>query len=262
MIKKNLFIAWLCGLLTACATTPATGPSVEHGFSSALSGLGHLLLSPLQIAAGLLEGIASVPYYLATNLNTLNQGLIQAQAHINLEDTYQSAYGKSLAEVPPSGDTGVVFTRMQQATQFFQKILQQYGVYDSQYYLLTSIEDSPGENVLLSVVYRPFTTIEVVDKHYPQRIRSFSTTDRLFYEPFRTDNHGKPLDTVIDWAAFPKKLLQTQKAQAILLTLAANSVLNHKKTPDYWEIEPRWLAGEAQEIVRQRTEEMNRKIGS
>ncbi|NJO14647.1 MAG: hypothetical protein HC877_02565 [Thioploca sp.] len=88
MIKKNLLIAGLGGLLTAGATTTATGVSVEHGFPSALSGLGHLLLSPLQIAADLLEGIASVPYYLTTHLNTLNQGLIQAQAHINLEDTY------------------------------------------------------------------------------------------------------------------------------------------------------------------------------
>ena len=262
MIKKSLIIIGLGGLLSACATSPATGPSAEHGFSSALGGLGHLLLSPLQIAAGLLEGIASVPYYLATNLNTINQGLIQAQANINLEDTYQSAYGKSLTEVPPSGDTGVVFTRMQQATRYFQKILQQYGVYDSQYYLLASIEDPTGENVLLSVVYRPFTTIEVFDKHYPQRTRSFSVTDRLFYEPFRTDTQGKPLDTLIDWAAFPKKLLQTQKAQAILLTLAANSVLSHKQTPEYWEIETRWLAGEASEIVRQRTKEMNQKIGT
>ncbi len=97
MINKNLLIAGLGGLLTTCATTPATVPSVEDGFSSALSGLRHLLLSPLQIAAGLLEGIASVPYYLTTHLNTLNQGLIQAQAHINLEDTYQSAYSKSSA---------------------------------------------------------------------------------------------------------------------------------------------------------------------
>lgn len=262
MLKQKLIILGFGGLLAACATSPATGPSVEHGFSSALSGLGHLLLSPLQIAAGLLEGIASVPYYLATNLNTLNQGLIQAQAKINLEDTYQSAYGKSLTEVPPNGETGVVFTRMRQASQYFQKILQQYGVYDSQYYLLASIEDPPGENVLLSVVYRPFTTIEVFDKHYPQRLRSFSVTDRLFYEPFRTDSQSKPLDTLIDWAAFPKQVLQTQKSQAILLTLAANSVLSHKQAPEYWEIEPRWLAGEASAIVKQKTAEMNKKLGN
>jgi len=31
---------------------------VEQGLSIALTGLGHLLLSPLQIAVGLLEGIA------------------------------------------------------------------------------------------------------------------------------------------------------------------------------------------------------------
>ncbi|HIE00029.1 MAG TPA: hypothetical protein EYP59_07030 [Thiotrichaceae bacterium] len=62
MKKKRLVFLGLC-LISACATPqrPHEGPNVGHGFSMAIAGLGHLLLSPLQIAAGLLEGIASVP---------------------------------------------------------------------------------------------------------------------------------------------------------------------------------------------------------
>ncbi len=251
---------WFC-LIASCATPPTNGPSPQHGFSTALSGLGHLLLSPFQIAVGLLEGIASVPYYLSTNLNTINQGLIEAQANITLEDTYESAYGKPLSQVPPSGDTGMVFRRMKSATQFFQKVLKQYGVYDNHRYILTSVEENGSEYVLLAVVYRPVDTIEVVDKYNSQRTRSFSATDRLFYEAFATDVHGNPLDKVIDWAAFQKSAIQTQKAQAILITLAANSVLNNKQSPHYWEIERRWFAGEAEQIVKQRAEEMNTRMG-
>jgi len=263
MMKKFL-IALLCfGFISACgAPSPKkNGPSVEHGLSTALVGLGHLLLSPIQIAAGLLEGIASVPYYLSTSLYSINQGLVQAQAGISLDDTYESAYGERLKDVPESGDTGVVFRRMKHATQFFQKVLKEYGVSDSNYYILTSIEDNDGRYTLLAVVYRPTENIEVIDKRDANKKRSFSTVDRLFYEPFRQQSNGDELDTVIDWAAIPIESHQTQKAQAILITLAANAVLNDKKTPEYWDIEKRWLAGEAREIVEQRVDEMNKRMG-
>jgi hypothetical protein len=260
---KNILILLLCCSFLSCTTAPSPkeGPSVKHGFSTALAGLGHLLLSPIQIAAGLLEGIASVPYYLSTSLQEINQGLIAAQADITLDDTYESAYGKRLSQVPESGETGVIFRRMKHATQFFQTVLKQYGVADSNHYILTSLEESSREYTLLAVVYRPFDTIEVIDKYEGQRIRSFSLTDRLFYEPYAQDSNGNRLDTVIDWAALPLDATQTQKAQAIFMTLAANSVLNDKKTPDYWDIERRWLKGQAREIVEQHATEMNRRMG-
>ncbi len=261
---KKFFIALLCfGFISACgAPSPKkSGPSMEHGLSTALAGLGHLLLSPIQIAAGLLEGIASVPYYLSTSLHSINQGLIEAQAGITLDDTYESAYGERLKDVPKSGDIGVVFRRMKHATQFFQKVLKEYGVYESNHYILTSIEDNSGQYTLLAVVYRPTEQIEVIDKRDVNKKRSFSSVDRLFYEPFGQHSNGNPLDALIDWAALPNELIKTQKAQAILITLAANAVLNDKRTPEYWHIENRWLAGEAREIVEQRIEEMNKRMG-
>jgi hypothetical protein len=258
-MKKSTIILLSFGLISACASPPIKEEQTVHGL--ALAGLGHSPLSSYQIAAGYLSGIASVPYCFSTSLQTINQGLVEAQADITLDDTYKSAYGKPLKAVPESGDTGVVFDRMKHATPFFQKVLKQYGVSESNYYILTGIEASSGKYTLLAVVYRPTDSIEVMDKREANKKRSLSTVDMLFYEPFQQDATGKSLDTIIDWAALPKESFQTQKAQAILLTLAANAVLNEKRTPEYWDIEKRWLAGKAREIVEQRTKDMNKRMG-
>ncbi|EIJ41985.1 hypothetical protein BegalDRAFT_1082 [Beggiatoa alba B18LD] len=259
---KSIRLLVLCGVLTACATPNQNAPSVVHGFSSALTGLGILILSPIQIAAGLLEGIAAVPYYMATSTRQINTGLIQAQAKITLDDTYEAAYGKRLADVPDSGETGVVFQRMKHATTFFQQILRQYGVVDSEQYYLTSIDTANEAGyTLLAVVHRPTQSIQVMDKYQPNMVRTFTNTDRLFYEPFQVDSNKRPLDTVIDWAALKTNDLHTQKAQAVLLTLAANAVVSHKQSPDYWQIEKRWIAGEYQVITEQRTRYVGERMG-
>ncbi len=258
-MRKSLIVILGFGLISACAPPAIKEEPSVHGL--ALAGLGHSSLSSNQIAAGYLSGIASIPYYFSTSLQTINQGLVEAQADITLDDTYESAYGKPLKEVPESGDTGVVFDLMKHATPFFQKVLKQYGVSESNDYILTGIEASSGKYTLLAVVYRPTARIEVMDKREANKNRSLTTVDMLFYEPYQQDANGNPLDTIIDWAALPKESFQTQKAQAILLTLAANAVLNEKRTPEYWDIEKRWLAGKAREIVEQRTKDMNKRMG-
>ena len=46
--------------------------------------------------------------------------------------------------------------------------------------------------------------------------------------------------------------IKTQKAQALLITLAANSVIEGKRSLEYWEIERQWIAGEYQQITAER----------
>lgn len=259
---KKLLILLLCfSFLSGCATPQREAPCIENGIFTALNGLGHFLLSPIQIAAGLLEGMASLPYYLSTQLQTINQGLVDAQADITLNNTYKSAYGKRLSEVSLRFDTDIVFSTMKQATQFLQQVFKQYGISDSSHYILTSIDESRDQYTLLAIVYRPVDTITVIDKQDGKTTRSFSFNDRLFYEPYQRDTRGNPLDIVIDWAALSKISIQSQKAQAILITLAANSVLNDKKTPKYWNIEKRWLAGGARHIVKKRSEDIKKRMG-
>ncbi len=121
-MKKAIVIVLCLSLIIGCATTEQKSANPEHGFGGALKGLTNLVLSPIQIAVGLVEGIASMPYYLATNIHDINKGMIKADASITLDDTYDSAYGTRLAGVPESGDTGEVFRRMKHATDYFQKV--------------------------------------------------------------------------------------------------------------------------------------------
>lgn len=252
--------------LVACAS-PEGGPAGKgdqkagRGFSVALKGIVQLVLSPLQIAAGLLEGIASIPYYLSTSLQDINKGMIDAQAKITLDDTYESAYGKRISAVPPSGDTGEVFRRMIHATEYFQKVLSRYGVRNADHYILVSIDTANNMGyTLFAVVYRPQPAIRVIDKYDGQTIRNFTRDDRLFYEPFEKDASGKALDMIIDWAGLPRDLILTQKAQALMITMAANAVVNEKRSPDYWEIEKRWIDGDYLAIVEQKMNSVKNKM--
>lgn len=262
-MKSKIFVVITAFMiLFACAAPDQQGPSPGHGMSSAMQGFAHFILSPLQIAAGLLEGIASVPYFLSTNIHEVNRGMVEAQAQIALEDTYEAAYGTKLTEVPDSGDTGEVFRRMKHATESFQKVLKTYGVHDAERYILTSIDTANKEGfTLFAVVHRPADAIEVFDKYNPSLVRKFRKADRLFYEPYQKDVTGRELDGIVDWAALPREDIKTQKAQAILITLAANSVVEGKKSPEYWEIERRWIAGQFREITNERLVAVRERMG-
>ena len=260
-MKKNIIMV-LCGLLlVSCTTTNPDGKRVQSGFGKAFVGITQLVLSPLQIAAGLLEGMASMPYYLSTSLENINKGLIASNAKVTLDDTYESAYGKRISSVKPSGDTGEAFQRMKHASEYFQKVLSRYGVKDANHYFLTSIDTANSKGfTLFAVIYRPKDTIKVIDKYDGVTLQTFSRSDRLFYEPYATEASGKPLDTLIDWSGMPRDLIKTQKAQAIMLTMAANSVVNEKLSPEYWAVEKRWIAGEFEEIAEQKMSAVRNKM--
>ena len=56
----SLFVGMF--LISACATPQRGGPDLERGLIGMFKGLGHLVLSPFQIAAGLAEGaLGSLP---------------------------------------------------------------------------------------------------------------------------------------------------------------------------------------------------------
>jgi hypothetical protein len=261
---RKIFIVILAGLffISACSSPRQSGPNAGHGFSSVLKGLKQLILSPVQIAAGLLEGVASLPYYAGTTLADINKGLVSANAKVTLDDTYESAYGKRINQVDPSGDTGEVFRRMKHASEYFQKVLQRYGVADPSNYFLASIDTANKKGyTLFAVVYRPTKSITVIDKYDGKTVRNFTSSDRLFYEPFQTDIRGNPLDTIIDYAGMPLDQYGTQKQQAILLTLAANAVASDKKRSDYWEAEKRWIAGQFEEILKSQSQKVEKSMG-
>ena len=260
-MKKLILILLGLTVLVSCVATTQEGKKVQTGFGKTFSGIARMVLSPLQIAAGLVEGISAMPYYLSTSLDTINKGLIASNAKVTLDDTYESAYGKRISRVPESGDTGEVFQRMKHASEYFQKVLNRYGVRDAEHYILTSIDTANSKGfTLFAVVYRPMDTIKVIDKYDGVTVRTFSRTDRLYYEPFAKDVDGRPVDTVIDWSGMPRELIKTQKAQAVMLTMAANVVANEKKSPEYWDAEKRWIAGEFEDITEQKMNAVRNKM--
>jgi len=249
-------------VFTACATPPQNDPNGKSGGSLLIRGFTNLVLSPFQIAAGLLQGVAALPYYASTGLQEINQGMVKAQARVTLDDTYEAAYGKRINQVSADGDTGEVFRRMKHATEFFQKVLKQYGVRDHENYILTSIDTANKDGyTLFAVVYRPVKSIKVIDKYDGKSVQHFTSEDRLFYEPFATDVNGKPIDTVIDWGGVPTSAYRTQKQQAVLLTLAANSVASEKRRSDYWEVEKRWITGEYLATMNSQAQRVQQALG-
>ncbi|MEE8499743.1 MAG: hypothetical protein V3S27_04150, partial [Kiloniellales bacterium] len=88
-----------------------------------------------------------------------------------------------------------------------------------------------------------------------------SPGNRSYYKPYERDARGQPLDVVIDWAGVPRTTIKTQKGQAILMTLAANSVIINRRSDSYWDIEKRWIEGDYKRIVAERKAQLDRRMG-
>ena len=221
--------------------------------------LGYLVASPLLILAGLLEGIVTAPYLLNADLHEMNRNMVRANTRVSFDETYQYAYDRRLADVPESGDTGQAFRHMSEATPHFQNVLKGYGVEDYDRYLLTAVRTADRAGyTLYAVVYRPAREVRIFDES--NRARMVAPGDPSYYRPFQQDANGQPLDVVIDWAGVPRTTIKTQKGQAILMTLAANSVLINRRSDEYWIAERRWVAGDYEGVVAERKVDIDRRM--
>ncbi len=250
--------------LTACGPPPrpgAEGPSPAHGFETAGIGIGQLILSPFMIAAGLLEGIVTLPYFMAADLHELNRGMYESGAQVSMDRTYRYAYEQPLDQVPADGGTGKVFRHMSEATRHFQRVLLGYGVPDYNEYVLTAVRTADREGyTLYAVVHRPVGPVWVHDERTGRAVQ-VGPGDPAYYRPYPEDAQGRPLDVVIDWAGVPRTSIKTQKGQAILMTIAANSVLTNRRSDEYWLAEQRWMAGSYLQIVSERDAYLKRRMG-
>ena len=258
-MKRTLISLFVAALVTGCAAPREGGPSPEHGFNTFGQGLGHLILSPFMIVAGLLEGVSTLPYFVSADLHEMNRAMVEANAQVDLERTYKYAYEEKIEQVPASGDTGKIFRHLSAATEHFQRVLKGYGVEDYNHYILTGIRTADREGyTLYAVVYRPDTVVQVREGGTS---RSLQPGDFDYYKPIMRDANGRPMDVIIDWAGVPRTNIRTQKGQAILMTIAANSVLVNRRSDDYWTVEQRWVAGEFKDIVAERKRYLDKRMG-
>jgi hypothetical protein len=228
-------------LVTGCTAPPPS--EVNHPAYGLGVALGYLVASPVLILAGLTEGIASAPYFVDADLHEMNRVMTTSAAPVDLGRTYEYAYDEPFDTVPPSGDTGRLFRHMKPATRHFQNVLRGYGVENPEHYVLTAVRTADREGyTLYGLIYRPNTSIRVADGS--GRIRVLTPDDDEFYQPYARDANA----------------IRTQKGQAVLMTLAANSVLINRRSDEYWAVEKRWTAGEFKSVVAEGKAILDRRM--
>ena len=257
---RKFFVVILAVILIAGCVAPRAGEP-SHPAQALGQALGYLVVSPVLILVGLLEGISSAPYYIEGDIHAMNAEMEAANTDVTLDQTYQYAYNRRLETVPKSGDTGKVFRHLGEATPYFQNVLKGYGVPDYDRYIITAVRTADREGyTLYGLVYRPTQRIRVRDDS--GRVRTLGPRDRLYYRPHEIDADGAPLDSVIDWAGVPRTTIRTQKGQAILMTLGANAVLINRRSDDYWDAEWRWIDGYHKEIATERKMYLDQRMGT
>jgi hypothetical protein len=254
---------WGALLVTSILLLAGCTPLAMETFAR---GVANLLLSPFMIIAGLAQGLAFLPYTTGTSLAELNRALLEAQA-VPLDDAYRATYGVSISDPRVDPQTGQVagegfgFGRHRQeaifeATRAFQRILVMQGMPEekAQRYIICAnyTRTLSRGHILLSVVYRhpEMQSFRAVSKH-TGIVTTFRPDHRGSREPYEQDVNGQVIDEVIDWAGIEYVLLRNDKAVAMLMVLGAESVKSGKRSPDYWEIERRWMAGETAEVMRE-----------
>ncbi|MBI3456580.1 MAG: hypothetical protein HY002_12450 [Candidatus Rokubacteria bacterium] len=263
MVVRTLSVLLAGALLvTGCAV----GPYGQTGMETFGRGLVNLVLSPFMIAAGILQGLAFLPYTIGTGLAELNRGLLQAQA-VPLDDSYKATFGVSITDQRVDQQSGEIRGQeglygryrpqaIMEANRAFQRLLVSQGMPEekARNYVLAgnyAYAWSRG-HILLAVTYRHSGAqpIRVASKE-TGIVTTFRPDQRAWHEPYERDVNGQAIDEVIDWTAMEYKLLRQDKIVATLMVLAAEAVKSGKRATDYWEAERRWKAGETTQLIRE-----------
>ncbi|MEM7061360.1 MAG: hypothetical protein AAF557_27600 [Pseudomonadota bacterium] len=231
----------------------------RHPAQAAGQALGYTVASPLLILKGLTEGIGSTAQVAKGDLKAMNEALVKAKAPVDLARTYRYAYGTDLATAPADGNTGQVFRHLGAASRHFQDVLRGYGIGNARDYYLTAVRTADAQGyTLYAVVYRPEQQIRVV---VDGRQKTLTPEDDAFYRPYAQDARGAALDLVLDWAAVPRTEIRTQKDQAVLMTIGANSVLINRRSNDFWAVEAAWRNGDFRRIANEKQQATARLLG-
>lgn len=258
-------------LVTGCAY-----PGVERGFDTFGRGLAGLILSPFMIVGGLLQGLAFLPYTVGLALDDFNRTLREANA-VTLDDSYRATFGvSSLADPRVDRRTGEVAGEnfgfgqhrpeaMLEATRAFQRLLLSQGMPEEKARHYAVVGDythvRTRGHLLVAVVYR-HTAME------PFRVRAKETGIVTTLRPeqmgwraaYERDVNGQVIDEVVDWAGVEYASLKQDRVVATLMVIAAESVKSGKRSPEYWEIERRWLAGATTQVMAESSAKVRRAI--
>ncbi len=268
-MKTNL-LRWLSTVLvtTMFLGGCATGGAPEGRVAAETFGQGvkNLILSPFMIVAGLAQGIAFLPYTVGTGLNDLNKGLLQANA-VPLDDSYKATFGVSIDDQRVDQKSGTVKGQegiygqyraeaIFEANRSLHRLLVSQGMPEKEaknYILTGNYRYAFTRNqILLAIVYRhPGEQSFRVTAKQTGIVTTFRPDQRGWFEPYEHDVNGQAIDEVVDWVAMDYKSLRQEKVVATMMVLSAESIKSGKRSPDYWQMEGPWMAGETTQVIRQ-----------
>jgi hypothetical protein len=250
-------------LLLSTTLTVACVPSTyeeQLAADDAGRALSVVVMSAAFMSVGFIPGLAFLPYLIEQDIHHTNREMETANTNATIDQTYRYAYDRPLSTVSANGSTGVIFRDMKSASRQFQTVLRGHGVQTPENYILTATRTADTQGfTLYSLIHRPARSIQVRDSR--GRIRTLTAADEGFYTPHRQDASGRPLDVAIDWAGVPRTQISTQKGQAILMTLGANSVLINRRSNDFWQVQERWIAGGYKGVVAERKRVIEQRLG-
>lgn len=246
----------------------ATGGAPEGRVAADTFGQGvkNLILSPFMIVAGIAQGIAFLPYTVGTGLMELNKGLLQANA-VPLDESYKATFGVPIDDQRVDQKSGEVKGKggmygqyrteaIFEANHALHRLLVSQGMPEKEarnYILTGNYRYAFTRNqILLAIVYRrPGEQEFRVAAKQTGIMTTFRPAQRGWYEPYERDVNGQAIDEVVDWVAMDYKLLRQEKVVATMMVLSVESIKSGKRSPDYWQVEGPWMAGNTGEAMRQ-----------
>lgn len=261
-IQKLIALLCAVSILGGCATPNdqdgrVAGNTIGQGFKN-------LLLAPFMIVAGVAQGLAFLPYTIGTSLTDLNKGLLQANA-VPIDDSYKATFGVSIDDKRVDPQSGKIQGQPGQygryrsqaifeANSALQRVLVSQGMPEAKakHYVLTGNYQyawTRGQ-ILLAVVHRhpgeqPFRVL-AKQTRIPT---TFRPGQRGWHDAYQTDADNQPIDEIVDWAAIDYKLLREEKVVATLMVLAVEAIKSGKRSPEFWDMEQPWAAGETEKVM-------------
>lgn len=264
IVQRAVSICLAAAMLVSGCATPG-GSDGRVAATTFGQGMKNLMLSPFMIVSGIAQGLAFLPYTIGTGLNELNKGLLQANA-VQLDDSYKATFGVSISDERVDQQSGKIegqpglYGRYRsqaifEANSALQRLLVSQGMAPdmAKNYVLTGNYKYAltRKQILLAVVYRhPGEQAFQVSAKQTGIKTMFRPGQRGWHEPYATDVDGQPVDEIVDWAAIDYLLLREEKVVATLMVLAVESIKAGKRTPDYWEAERLWMAGETAKVMQ------------
>jgi hypothetical protein len=218
--------------LAACRTTSENAGAE----GSALGMLAVVLLVPIEMAGNSLRDFAQRHPH---------------GGHVSLDDAYKAAYGVHISSPdvdPKSGQvihpnpevlygrkTGAV-GRMHVA---FRHLAQMYGLNANKYALCQEVLHRDNRTYLL---------VSVVQLK-PGHVSAWVPISVRPSDPMEWFLPNENTDTVIDWVAIDRSLVDDDKIDAYLLAAAVQSILDGRHAPEYWSVSKQWNDGELAAVM-------------